>query len=879
MKATNRIFAYAAIIMLLCGCSDKTGKVWSKEKADKWFEEKGWVSGANYIPSYAVNQLEMWQEDTFCPETIDRELGWAEDLGFNCMRVFLHHVLWETDREGFLKRMEKYLAISSAHGISTMFVFLDDCWCEEYKSGKQMEPVKGVHNSGWAKDPGALFYGKAGSGLGYAADTAAVAKRLESYITDVITHFKDDGRIYAWDLYNEPGGGQDPHRYYERSFPLLKDVFRWARRVNPSQPLTAGVWSPLLGEMNHWQIENSDIITYHTYESPDKHQVMIDSLKTHGKPMVCTEYMARTQNSTFENTLPMLRNENIGAINWGLVSGKSNTIFEWETMHKPCPTEEPEVWFHDILRPDGSPYSKEEVECIKAVNGKSLPVVPYPAELTSYGGWFNAKEAKVHCSGLSKKEKTLVEEFGKTLSETSGRDHTSSKISFSRDNSIVNEGYEIDIRKNGVEVRSGSYAGTLYALMTLKQMLKAGLCRPKTDVAWNIPCLSIKDYPRFPYRGLELDCSRHFFKTDEIKRIIDLMAMYKLNRFHWHLSDDHGWRVEIKKHPLLTEIGAWRDGTQVDWDANHNDGIRYGGFYTQDELRDVVSYASERGIEIVPEIDIPAHLVAALAAYPYLGCTGGPYKVFTKWDIAPDILCAGKESSFEFLEDVFSEICDIFPSEYIHIGGDECPKQRWKECPLCQKRIAELGLHDSNEWSAEHYLQNYVTSRVQKILAHKGRKIIGWDEILDGLPEAGATIMSWRGTEGGIKAAKAGFDAIMTPVDYCYLDYCQGPDPLREPTSIGHYLPLEKCYSYEPLDGISPKEAKHILGVQGNLWTEFISSNEHLEYMLLPRLLALSEVQWSLPENKSESRFLYNLKASQIPQLQFLGYTVRELRQ
>lgn len=364
--------AYLAAGLLLCACGTEPGTVWTKEKANAWFEEKGWVSGCDYIPAYAINQLEMWQADSFRPEDIDRELGWAEDLGFNCMRVFLHHLLWETDRDGFMDRIDRYLEISSSHDISTMFVFLDDCWDENYAPGKQREPRKGEHNSGWVKDPGALFYGPSGSGLEYAADTAAVALQLEKYVTDVMTRFKDDPRIYAWDLYNEPGGGQDPHRYWERSFPLLKDIFRWARKVNPSQPITAGVWNSRLGEMNVWQIENSDIVTYHTYEPLESHQAMVDTLKAYGKPLVCTEYMARTQNSTFQDILPMLRRENVGAINWGLVSGKSNTIFDWDTMHTPCPTDEPELWFHDILRRDGTPYSVEEAECIKAVNGRKL---------------------------------------------------------------------------------------------------------------------------------------------------------------------------------------------------------------------------------------------------------------------------------------------------------------------------------------------------------------------------------------------------------------------------------------------------------------------------------------------------------------------------
>ncbi len=882
-----KALALSVTTLTLFSCAPKEGKVWTAEKANGWYAEKGWISGCDYIPAYAINQLEMWQDGTFDINAIDRELGWAEDLGFNCMRVFLHHVLWETDAEGLKDKMNLYLDTSSKHGISTMFVFLDDCWCESYAPGVQPEPVKGSHNSGWVKDPGSLYFGLSGSGCDYAADTTAIVGTLKAYVTDILTTFKDDPRIWAWDLYNEPGGGQDPHRYWERSFPLLKDVFSWARKVNPSQPLTAGVWNSRLGEMNVWQIENSDIITYHTYEDPASHQAMIDTLKAYGKPLVCTEYMARTQKSTFQDILPMLRRENVGAINWGFVSGKTNTIFDWDTMHKPCPTDEPELWFHDVLRPDGTPYSADEAECIKAVNGKSVDVVPCPKDVKRQTGWFDAKGAKVRCSGLSKEERELVREFGHALSG-SGDGESGGTIRFLRDPGLADESYRMEIGTDGVTVSSSSFSGTLYAVSTLKQLL-AGYacpdtasgslaCSAKTGLSGRfIPCMTIDDSPRFAYRGLELDCSRHFFSIDEVKKLLDLMADYKLNRFHWHLTDDHGWRVEIKKYPRLTEIGAWRNGTMVDWDANHNDGIRYGGFYTQEQLRDVVRYARSKGIEIVPEIDLPAHLVSALTAYPELGCTGGPYEVYTVWDIAKDVLCVGKESSFEFLDNVFSEICDIFPGEYIHIGGDECPKERWRECPACQAKIRELGLKDSEDWTAEHYLQNYVTARVQKMLAGKGRKVIGWDEILDGELAPGATVMSWRGVDGGIRAAENGFDAIMTPVDYCYLDYCQGSDPMREPVGIGHYLPLEKCYSYEPLDGIPQDKRHHILGVQANLWTEFIKTTEHLEYMLLPRLLAISEVQWSTPENKNWNRFRRSVAEKQIPLLRAEGYTVRDL--
>ncbi|MGN0190063.1 MAG: family 20 glycosylhydrolase [Candidatus Cryptobacteroides sp.] len=860
---------------MTAACQNRESEVWSAEKAARWQQEKGWVSGCDFIPSNAINQLEMWQEDTFDPETIDRELGWAEELGFNCMRVFLHHKLWEQDSEGFKQRMDRYLSISDSHGISTMFVFFDDCWNEHYELGPQPEPVKGRHNSGWVKDPGALWYGDCGSGCEYAADTTALSIQLEAYVTDVISSFKDDDRIFAWDLYNEPGGGQDPDRYWERSFPLLKNVFRWARKVAPSQPLTAGVWNSRLGEMNVWQIRNSDIVTYHTYEPLESHSAMIDTLKRYGKPLVCTEYMARTEGSTFQSIMPVLKRENVGAINWGLVSGKTNTIFPWETMHNPCPEPEPELWFHDILRQDGTPYSEEEASCIKSVNGKLLSVIPYPAQVIDARGTFDSFGAKVSHHGLSPEEILIVEELAKKIDEACKGKSGKGKIIFRHDPSLGSEAYALDVRPDGITVRTSSHSGTLYAAITLAQMLPPGFLAGGLvgRQEWRLPCVSICDSPRFAYRGLELDCSRHFWKTDEIRKILDVMALYKLNRFHWHLTDDHGWRLEIKSWPRLTEVGAWRNGTMVGWDASHNDGIRYGGYYSQEEIRDIVSYAAERGIEIIPEIDLPAHMVSALAAYPELGCTGGPYEVFTVWDIAPDILCVGKESSFRFLEDVFREVVELFPGEYVHIGGDECPKQRWHDCPSCRKRMEELGLEDSGEWSAEHYLQNYVTSRVQEMLSAMGKKIIGWDEILEGDIQPGATIMSWRGTEGGIKAAKRGFDVIMTPTSHCYLDYCQGPDPKKEPEGIGHYIPLEKCYSYDPLDGLGESEYGKILGVQGNLWTEFIQTEEHLEYMLLPRMLALSEVQWG--SGKNYLRLLHSLDSRHIPLLETLGYTCR----
>ena len=363
---------YVPVLLAVLSCAsagDGAGERWTAEEANEWYDSHRWIAGCNFIPSYAINQLEMWQENTFDADVIDRELGWAEELGFNCMRVFLHHLLWETDRDGFIDRIDRYLDISSGHGISTMFVFLDDCWNEKYAPGKQPEPQRGVHNSGWVKDPGILYFGPSGSGCRYAEDTTAIVRVLEAYVKDIMTVFRDDDRILMWDLYNEPGGGQDPDRYWERSFPLLKSVFGWAREVAPSQPLTAGIWSANLGEMNVWQIEHSDIITYHTYEGPGPHRHLIDTLRHYGRPMICTEYMARTQGSTFQSIMPMLREENIGAINWGLVAGKTNTVFAWAT---PLDADEPEIWFHDILRQDGTPYSREETDCIMALTGKGV---------------------------------------------------------------------------------------------------------------------------------------------------------------------------------------------------------------------------------------------------------------------------------------------------------------------------------------------------------------------------------------------------------------------------------------------------------------------------------------------------------------------------
>jgi hexosaminidase len=500
---------------------------------------------------------------------------------------------------------------------------------------------------------------------------------------------------------------------------------------------------------------------------------------------------------------------------------------------------------------------------------KTLNIVPYPQKVEMRTGSFGMKGTPVFISGsLDKMSAKAAEEFAGHLSTVTGKENdiikkqTKRCISFDTDASLAREGYKINVERNGVKITASSYTGFLYAIQTIKQMLPVEIYGTKCErrAKWKLPCVSISDKPRFAYRGMHLDCARHFFSVEEVKRYLDIMSVYKLNVFHWHLTDDQGWRIEIKKYPKLTEIGAYRNGTMVGHDFSSNDGIRYGGFYSQEEIKDVINYAAGLGITIIPEIDLPGHMAAALASYPEFGCTGGPYEVWTRWGISKNVLCPGKEASFKFIEDVLTEVMDLFPSEYIHIGGDECPKDSWKECPDCQKRIKELGLKSDKNHSAEQYLQNYVTARVQKFVNDHGKKIIGWDEILEGNPAPGATIMSWRGVKGGIQAANMGFDAIMTPNKYVYFDYLQSKEKDKEPLAIGGYLPVDSVYTYEPYNGLKESARKYIIGVQANLWTEYIATNAHLEYNLLPRLAALSEVQWCNPENKNWERFRRSLK-------------------
>ena len=419
-------------------------------------------------------------------------------------------------------------------------------------------------------------------------------------------------------------------------------------------------------------------------------------------------------------------------------------------------------------------------------------------------------------------------------------------VNVREDENMGDEQYRLEVRPHHIDIYASKANGVFYAFQTLRQMIPSEAFEFEGERRVEIPVCTIDDKPYFAYRGFMFDMGRHIFSVQDLKETLDILAMHKINKFHWHLTEDQGWRIEIKKYPKLTEIGSVRKSSPVGRNEGQ-DGKPYGGYFTQAEVRDVVKYASDRFITVIPEIEIPGHSVAALAAYPELGCTGEQYEVLTWWGIDERVICPGKERSFEFFEDVLTEVMDLFPSEYIHIGGDECPKTVWRKCPDCQKRIKTEGLKNEAE------LQSYVTARVEKFLNDHGRKIIGWDEILEGGVTPSATVMAWRGPQYGIKAAKQGNHVIMSPNTNCYLDYYQSRDTANEPLSIGGYLPVEKTYSLDPYDKLSDEERKYILGVQGNLWTEYISEYDHAQYMALPRLSAIAEVGWSYPNKNYES--------------------------
>lgn len=421
------------------------------------------------------------------------------------------------------------------------------------------------------------------------------------------------------------------------------------------------------------------------------------------------------------------------------------------------------------------------------------------------------------------------------------------------------EAYSINVSSDGILVRAVSPEGIYRATRTL---LKSVGTEKTSSVEF--PSAEVSDWPRFGYRGLMLDVSRHFSDVEMVKRTIDMLALHQLNIFHWHLTDDQGWRIEIKSHPELTEVGAWRDDTVVGRYLGGTDyptdGKRHGGFYTQEQIREIVAYAKERYIEIIPEIDLPGHTSAVLAAYPQLGCEDKEYKVANRWGVIRDVLCAGNPASLDLFKDIMDEVCDLFPGKYIHLGGDECVKDRWKACPKCQKKIRELGLKDVGRYSKEDYLQSWFMGEVASYVQSKGKRVIGWDEILEGVPMDDSVIMSWRGTEGGITAARMGHDVVMTPTSDMYFDQSQTLASQLEEIPVGGFINVMKVYSYEPLPAsLTPEQQKHILGCQANVWCEYMPEERIRQYQMLPRLAALSEVQWTMPERKNYKDFLKRL--------------------
>lgn len=421
------------------------------------------------------------------------------------------------------------------------------------------------------------------------------------------------------------------------------------------------------------------------------------------------------------------------------------------------------------------------------------------------------------------------------------------------------EAYSINVSSDGILVQAVAPEGIYRATRTL---LKSVGTEKTSSVEF--PSAEVSDWPRFGYRGLMLDVSRHFSDVEMVKRTIDMLALHHLNIFHWHLTDDQGWRIEIKSHPELTEVGAWRDDTVVGRYLGGTDyptdGKRHGGFYTQEQIREIVAYAKERYIEIIPEIDLPGHTSAVLAAYPQLGCEDKEYKVANRWGVIRDVLCAGNPASLDLFKDIMDEVCELFPGKYIHLGGDECVKDRWKACPKCQKKIRELGLKDGSRYSKEDYLQSWFMGEVASFVQSKGKRVIGWDEILEGVPMDDSVIMSWRGTEGGITAARMGHDVVMTPTSDMYFDQSQTLASQLEEIPVGGFINVMKVYSYEPLPAsLTPEQQKHILGCQANVWCEYMPEERIRQYQMLPRLAALSEVQWTMPERKNYKDFLKRL--------------------
>lgn len=501
-----------------------------------------------------------------------------------------------------------------------------------------------------------------------------------------------------------------------------------------------------------------------------------------------------------------------------------------------------------------------------------LAIIPKPNKTLKQSGQFtlnthvyiqNQIEKKSFINSIVVFQKMVFEKTNLKLKVNVGTDKKSKAIILKLNDTFSAEQYLLNISNNEILIEGGDEAGLFYGMMSLYQQIK------KQRKYYSVSAFIIEDQPAFKWRGLHLDVSRHFFSVQEIKKILSAMALLKLNTFHWHLTDDQGWRIEIKKYPKLTTIGSSRKETLVGHAANwpetyDNEEVK--GFYTQKEIKEIVEYASAHQINIIPEIEMPGHAVAALAAYPEFACTQGPFEVWTKWGVNPEVFCAGNENTYLFLEDILDEVCDLFPGEYIHIGGDECPKERWKHCRKCQAKITEENLQNTEE------LQGYFTKRMEAYLFTKGKKTVGWDEILDGGVPSRAIIMSWRGEEGGIAAAMAGNDVVMAPNDYVYFDHYQ--DVLYEPLAIAGLTRMKEVYDFNPVPENMISKQEHILGAQAQLWTEYIKNNSHLEYMIFPRLLALSEALWTQQENKNYIDFQTRL-SNWYPNLDLLKLNYR----
>jgi len=496
--------------------------------------------------------------------------------------------------------------------------------------------------------------------------------------------------------------------------------------------------------------------------------------------------------------------------------------------------------------------------CQSEIKRPDVQIIPQPAYQTNMEGTFSiSSQTRILVNSESPEMHKVTAELCKHLEQFyeiknkiifSGA--SEKKTIFIRLNtglSISKEAYNLTVSPKGIILEAPSPNGLFYGVQSLLQLMPP-IKQKLSEVV--IPAVEIKDSPRFAWRGLLLDVGRHFMPKEFIFKYLDYMAIHKLNTFHWHLTEDQGWRIEIKKYPKLTEIGSVRKETLVGHSGSKTyDGTPAGGFYTQDDVKEIVAYAADHFITVVPEIEMPGHSLGALAAYPELGCTGGPYDVATSWGIFEDVYCAGKEETYAFLQDVLTEVLPLFPGEYFHIGGDECPKTRWQKCPVCKQKMKDEGL------KSEHELQSYFVQRMEKFLNENGKKLIGWDEILEGGLAPNAAVMSWRGEKGGIAAAKEHHFVVMTPGEYCYLDHYQA-DPKNEPLAIGGYLPLKKAYSYEPVpSSLTEDEAKYIMGAQGNVWTEYMKTPEQVEYMVYPRAAALAEVLWSPKGTKDFDNF------------------------